>query len=167
MRWILAVALAGFFLFHTVSGQDESKTTAKPKSPAPEVMDPSRVWNFHFEGKKRRGEFIEFLEAGESRGRTLMITHLELRVRTSTRAALIEHYQVARKKKNGGGMMWRKRLRRSELFSLGWPEATTQYMASGYGSLVGMKFDAANRPAIEITFGGGMMAVYAEGYWSR
>lgn len=158
MRWRIAFALlvCSLFLLGNVSGQEEAKSTARPVR---NIVDPDMIWNFHFEGKKKRGQFIEFLSAHEARGRTLMITHFELRTRTSTRVAIVEHRKV--------GTRFKKYIRRSELFSLGWPEATTQYVASGFSTLIGMKFGPRTRPAIEVTLGGGNMAVYAEGYWSR
>ena len=81
--------------------------------------------------------------------------------------AVVEHRKVARKKKFGGGKFWKKFLRRSELFSLGWRESSSQYTVSGFSLRVGMKFEPDVRPSLEITQGGGEMAVYAEGYWSR
>ncbi len=163
MRWRIAIALfvCGLLLLGNVSGQEEAKSTTQPVR---NTVDPNMIWNFQFEGKKRRGQFIELLRADEARGRALMITHLELRTRTSTRLAIVEHRKVGKKRKDGG---FKKYIRRSELFSLGWPEATTQYVASGFSTLIGMKFEAGTRPAIEVTLGGGNMAVYAEGYWSR
>jgi hypothetical protein len=61
---------------------------------------------------------------------------------------------------------WKKSVRRSPLFSIGWLNGTTTYMATGYSSYVGMKFGPKSRPSIEITQGSGNMAVYAEGYWA-
>ena len=146
------------------AGKDESKTTAKPP---PDVYDPNLLWNFHFEGKKKKGDFVEFLTEKEARGRVLVITHMDLRIRQSTRVAVVEHRKVARKKKFGGGKFWKKFLRRSELFSLGWRESSSQYTVSGFSLRAGMKFEPDVRPSLEITHGGGEMAVYAEGYWSR
>ena len=103
----------------------------------------------------------------EARGRVLVITHMDLRIRQSTRVAVVEHRKVQRKKKFGGGKFWKKFLRRSELFSLGWRESSSQYTVSGFSLRAGMKFEADVRPALKITQGGGEMAVYAEGYWSR
>ncbi len=144
--------------------KDEFKTTAKPP---PDVYDPNLLWNFHFEGKKKKGTFVELLTEKEARGRVLVITHMDLRIRQSTRVAVVEHRKVQRKKKFGGGKFWKKFLRRSELFSLGWRESSSQYTVSGFSLRAGMKFEADVRPALEITHGGGEMAVYAEGYWSR
>lgn len=147
-------------------GKDERKTSARPPTITRDPLTPDRIWNFHFHGKKKRGEFVEFLDPNEGRQRHLMITHLEVRVRQSTRFQMVEHRKVKKRKSAGGGTRWKKHVRRSELFGLGWQDATSRYVASGYSSIVGMKFDPGTRPALEVTFGGGEMAVYAEGYWS-
>lgn len=157
----LLAALAVAIAFGVASAQ-ESKTTAEPP-PGRGGLDPELVWNFHYEGKKKGGEFLELLTPEEGRERALVITHLEMRVRQSTQVQVVEHRKVKRQ----GKEVWEKAVRRSELFSLGTLDSTTQYIASGFDSTVGMRFDGGTRPALEITSGGGEMAVYAEGYWSR
>ena len=57
-------------------------------------------------------------------------------------------------------------LSRSQLFSIGWLDGTTKYAVSQYKSDVGMKFGPTTRPSLEITQGGGDMAVYVEGFWA-
>ena len=73
-RIALALLVCGLLLLGNVWGQ-EAKSTSRP---LPNIVDPDMVWNFHFEGKKKRGQFIEFLSADEARGRTLMISYLDL-----------------------------------------------------------------------------------------
>ena len=147
-------------------GQEEERKTTADSPPPTFPPAPGDIWNFHFYGKKKRGDVIEFLEANELQQRYLIITHLEIRVRQSTRVQLIEHRKKKKRKSAGGGTHWVKTVRRSELFSLGWQDSTSKYVASGYSTYVGMKFEPRIRPAIEVTFGGGEMAIYAEGYWS-
>jgi hypothetical protein len=148
-------------VFGIATAQD-TKTTAEPM-PGRGGLDHALVWNFHFEGKKKNGEFVELLTPEEGKQRSLVITHLEIRVRQSTQVAVVEHRKVKRQ----GKEVWEKAVRRSELFSLGTLDSTTQYIASGFDSTIGMRFDADTRPALEVTLGGGEMAVYAEGYWER
>ena len=85
-------------------------------------------------------------------------------MRQSTRIRVIEHSEASRRH---GKPVWKKTVRRSELFSLGRVESTSRWVASDYDSQTGLKFLAGTRPALEITQGGGEMAIYAEGYWSR
>ncbi len=140
----------------------ESKSTTERLRRETPWENPSLIWNFHYEGKKREGDFLELLAPDEGRGRTLVITQISVRMRQSTRWQVVEH-RPARKQ---GKEAWEKVIRRSELFSLGWQESTSQYLGVGLGGLPGMKCDPGTRPAIEFTEGSGDVAVYAEGIWS-
>ena len=144
------------------SGGEGTKTTTQW-----DRVDTSMIWNFHFEGKKRRGDFLELTEPKEARNRTLVITKLEMRMRQSTRIRVIEHTLLNENKQQRGKAAWKMTVRRSDLFSLGKVESTSKWVASDYDSLTGLKFKPGARPALEITQGGGEMAIYAEGYWSR
>lgn len=145
-----------------VAFSQESKTNEKSDTPALREPTPvDKMWSFHFEGKKANGSFLELARPDAERkgeGRTLVITHLEVRQRQTMSWAFVEHKKVGNK--------WNKSVRRSSLFSIGWLDGTTKYMVTGYSSYVGMKFGPKSRPSIEITQGSGNMAVYAEGYWA-
>ena len=140
----------------------ESKTAEKTRPPTlREAVDLDRMWSFHFQGKKSSGSFLELAQPdaqNEGKGRTLVITHLEVRMRQTMRYAFVQHKKT--------GRAWRKTLRRSEYFSQGWLDGATKFMVSGYSSFVGMRFKPNTRPSLEITQGSGDMAVYAEGYWA-
>ncbi len=155
------LALLGLAVVLPRALAQETKSTTDKAPARIVVLDPDQIWNFHWEGKKKSGEFLELLDRLDPEGRRLTITHLELRVRQSTRVQIVQHRKAPQEKS------WRKTVRRSELFSLGNLDSTTQYIASGFSTLVGMTFDAYSRPALEVTQGGGEMAVYAEGYWSK
>ena len=142
-----------------VSAGSETRT-----HPQNDRIDTSMIWNFHFEGRKRNSDFLELVGAKEGRNRTLVITKLEMRMRQSTRIRVIEHSQAGER---GGKPVWKRTVRRSELFSLGTVESTSKWVVSDYDSQIGLKFKPGTRPALEITQGGGEMAIYAEGYWSR
>lgn len=141
-------------------GQETKSTTEKLPARIV-VLDPDEIWNFNWEGKKKSGQFLELLPDLDKQGRRLTITHLELRVGQSTEVQVVQH------RKGPQERQWKKTVRRGPLFSLGMLDSTTRYVASGYSSLVGMAFDEYCRPAIEVTEGGGDLAVYAEGYWSK
>jgi len=143
-------------------GDGETKTNADRQPPGPGWVHPSLIWNFHYEGKKREGDVLEFLAPDEGRQRTLVITQISVRMRQSSRWQVVEHRPVRKQGKEA----WEKVVRRSELFSLGWQDSTSQYLGVGLGGLPGMKCDPGTRPAIEFTGGSGDVAVYAEGYWS-
>ena len=124
-----------------------------------------RLWSYHFEGKQRKGEFLELAQPDAMRrgkGRTLVITHLEVRMRQTMRLSVVEHERIRVKGKD----KWKKILRRSELFSMGRLDNTSKFMISNYTSDIGMTFGPDSRPSLEIRQGGGDMAVYAEGYWA-
>ncbi|MHC4550781.1 MAG: hypothetical protein ACYTEZ_18635 [Planctomycetota bacterium] len=176
MRLRTDVALAGLLagaLVLLVSGGlpiasgDEAKTTADPVVRLP--VGVAQIWNFHYHEKVRKGNFIELaqLDSQEARGRSLVITHLELRMRQSTRVQVVEHRKDARKVRRDGKPLWNKKVRRGEGFSLGLMDSTTKQISSGYSTLVGMKFDPGTRASIEVTQGSGPIWIYAEGYWSH
>jgi len=148
-------------LWQSAVGQEETRTTADP---IPGRYDHRLIWNYHFHGKQKRGQVLELVKPDQGRGRTLVITKLELRMRQSTRVQVIEHQKLGERR---GKPVWKKTIRRSELFSIGAMDSTSKWVVSDYGSLHGLKFAPGSRPAIEVTLGGGEMAVYAEGYWSR
>ena len=139
----------------------ETKSTAEVVPGRP-VLDPALIWNFHFQGTKRAGDFLEFLTPEEGRQRTLVITQIDLRLPQSTRAQVVEHRPVRQQGKEG----WKKIVRRSDPFSLGTLDSATRAVMSTFVGLPGMKFDGGTRPSLEITEGSGEIAVYAEGYWS-
>jgi len=147
-------------------GSEETKTSERAPQPMlRESIQPARMWSFHFEGRKKKGEFLELAQPDaerEGKGRTLVITHLEIRMRQTMRLSVVEH----KAKRVRGKDTWKKSLRRSELFSMGRLDYTTKYMMTNYASDLGMKFGPDMRPSLEITQGGGDMAVYAEGYWA-
>ena len=147
-------------------GSEETKTSEPTPQPMlRESIQLDRMWSYHFEGKQRKGEILELARPDEmrrGRGRTLVITHLEIRMRQTMRLSVIEHERIRLKGKD----KWKKILRRSELFSMDRLDNTSKFMMSHYKSDVGMKFGHDSRPALEITQGGGDMAVYAEGYWA-
>lgn len=131
------------------------------------VLEPDRIWNFHFEGAKRRGDFLELaaLDADEHRGQVLVMTHLAMSLPHSTRLQVVEFHREGDddgKRKTP----WKKRVRRSEAFSLGWMDSTSKDILAGQSSLVGLKFEPGTRPTLEVTQGGGDIAIYAEGYWA-
>jgi len=165
MRTGIAVLLV--FLGAVIAqGSEETKTSErKPGRLLRQPIYTDQMWNFHFEGKKRKGDILELAQPDaerENEGRTLVITHLEIRMRQTMRLSVIEHQKIRHQGKDG----WKKVLRRSELFSVGWLDGTTKYAVSQYKSDVGMKFGPKSRPSLQITQGGGDMAVYAEGYWA-
>jgi len=81
------------------------------------------------------------------------------------RARLVEHRRLNRK--SNGKSVCKKEIVRSELFSLGWLDGTSKFMAWNYSGWVGMRFPAGTRPSMEFRQGSGDIAVYAEGYWVR
>lgn len=172
MRLRLDVALIcllaggfGYLLSSTATG-DETNTTADP---LPQRVSVDQIWNFHHHEKVRKGQFIELakLDTQKSQGRSLVITHLEVRTRQSMRVQVVEHRRDPVKVQRDGKPYWNKKIRRGEGFSLGELDHTTQQVRSGYSTLVGMKFDPGTRAALEVTQGSGPIWIYAEGYWSR
>jgi hypothetical protein len=161
----LLAAGAGYLLSSTASG-DETQTSADPLARRVGV---DQIWNFHYHEKARKGQFIELaqLDTQKSRGRSLVITHLEVRTRQSMRVQVVEHRKDKQKVQRDGKPYWNKKVRRGEGFSLGDMDSTTKQIRSGYSTLVGMKFDPGTRASIEVTQGTGPIWIYAEGYWSR
>lgn len=173
MRTGIAIVLVflGAVMAQGSEATKETKTSERKAQPMLRESIPlNRMWSFHFEGKKRKGEFLELAQPDAERsksGRTLIITHLEIRMRQTMRLAVVEHQKIAVKgASQKGKTKWKKILRRSELFSIGYLDGTTKYAVSKYSSELGMTFGQTSRPSLEITQGGGDMAVYAEGYWA-
>lgn len=172
MRLRLDVALIcllaggfGYLLSSTATG-DETKTSADP---LPQRVSVGQIWNFHYHDKTRKGQFVELaqLDTQKSQGRSLVITHLEVRTRHSMRVQVVEHKRDKVKVQRDGTPYWNKKIRRGEGFSLGELDSTTQQLRSGFSTLVGMKFDPGTRASLEVTQGSGPIWIYAEGYWSR
>lgn len=139
----------------------ETKTTAEDPSRPRDRLRPDQMWNYHYEGKVKKGGFLELAQPdqeNEGKGRTLVITSLEVRQPQSMRWRLVEHVKA--------GKEWKKIMRRSELFSQGWLDGTSKNMVAAYWGWVGMKFGHESRPSIEIRQGSGDVAVYGEGYWA-
>jgi len=55
---VLCLMLLGLFLGVAFS-QEESKTSEKRAPTLREAVDTDRIWGFHFEGSKQKGEFLE------------------------------------------------------------------------------------------------------------
>jgi len=172
MRTEFGVALLslGLALGVVFAQEKETKSTAKPipeQPPAYPRVDVDSVWHFHYEGKQRKGDLLQLAdpEGEEGQGRTLVITQLEVRMRVTMRARLVSHHRLDTKK--NGKNVWAKEIVRSELFSLGWLDGTSKYMAWNYSGWVGIPFAVGTRPSLEFRQGGGDIAVYAEGYWVR
>lgn len=155
------IALLGLAVVLPRAVGQESKSTTEKLPARIVVLDPDQIWNFHWEGEKKGGQFLELLPGLDKEGRRLTITHLEMVVGQSTEVQVVQHRKTPQEK------AWKKTVRRSALFSLGQLDSTTRFVLSGYSSLVGITFDAYSRPALEVTKGGGDLAVYAEGYWSK
>ena len=175
MRLRLGIAavcvLSGVFglLMGGASGEDGRKTSSDPGAGSLHHLHHDQIFNFHYHEKVKRGEFIELaqLDSQENRGRTLVITNLELRMRQSTRVQVVEHRKDKTKKRRDGKPFWNKTVRRGDGFSVGDFDSTTKWVKSGFNTLVGMKFDPGTRPSIEVTQGSGEIWIYAEGYYSR
>ena len=167
MRHVLWAGLAlalGLLAGGRLARGEDPKTSAKR---LPDTIDVDLIWNFYWEGQKKRGDILELarLDAKENAGKTLVITHLETRTPQSMRLQVVEHRKP--RSKSGGKLKWKKTIRRGEAFSLEFITATSEYAGSAYASLIGMRFAPGTRPGIEITRGNGEIYVYAEGYWSR
>ena len=171
---LLAFALAvglGFLLGGSPAARAQDTTPEQaappPALPGVGVLDPDRIWNFHFDGKKRKGDFLELaaLDAPEHRGRVLVLTHLVMSLPHGTRVEVVEFHRDGAEEGQEKAP-WKKRVRRSEAFSAGWVDSTSKGVLTGQSSLVGLKFGPMTRPTLAITQGGGDIAVYAEGYWA-
>ncbi|MHC4550879.1 MAG: hypothetical protein ACYTEZ_19155 [Planctomycetota bacterium] len=159
-----ALAVAGFVVWLAPAAAQEAKSTTRPP---PDTIDVRLIWNFYFDGEKKRGEFVELerLDAKQHAGRSLVITRLETRTAQGVRLQVVEW----RKKENmgGGKPAWDKTVRRGDPFSADFLTQSTEFAGSRYVSETGMRFDPGTRPTIEVTRGSGRILVHAEGYWSR
>jgi hypothetical protein len=153
----LAVALLCTLLF---AQGGEEKTAAPP----PNTLDTRLLWNFYWQGTKRKNDVLELLDPKEARGRSLVITHLETRASASMRYQVIQHRRLA--VQPGAKPAWKKEVRRGDAFSSTFITASTEWAGATYDSFTGMVFEKDTRPALEITLGNGDLWVYAEGYWS-
>jgi hypothetical protein len=126
------------------------------------ATDASFLWNFHFAGKKKKGDVIELVQLDDAKysGKALVVTHLGLRLSQSMRMELQEYRQDAAKK------AWAKTVRRGEAFSAGMLDHTNSWILADYDSRSGIVFEAGTRPSLELTFGSGDLEVWAEGYWA-
>ena len=164
MRNTLGLAALGLVVAITlVSVLDAQDSPAKAAAPSA-----SDIWNFHYAGKKRRGDVLELVQLDDPKyaGKALVITHLEMRIPQSMRVELEEFVQEPDKKQRDGKPAWARKVKRSEPFSAGQLDSTTEWLIVNYDSNTGIVFDPGTRPSIEITFGGGELAVWAEGYWA-
>lgn len=139
-----------------------------PASPHAQLPSASQIWNFHFAGKKRRGDVIELVQLDDAKygGKALVVTHLEMRIPQSMRVQLEEFWQELDKKQKDGKAAWSRRTVRGEAFSAGVIDSTSEWILVSYDSNTGIVFAPATRPSLEITFGGGDLEIWAEGYWA-
>jgi hypothetical protein len=160
---ILLGAIAAVTLVSVLGAQDA------PSAPGARAPDASHIWNFHFEGKKKRGDVIELVQLDDPKysGKALVITHLELRLSQSMRTELELFWQETDKKQRDGKPMWTRKVLRGEAFSAGFIDSTSEWIIVNYDSNTGIVFAPFTRPSIEITFGAGDMEVWAEGYWAN
>ena len=139
---LVCCVIAGFGGWQVATGQETKTVAEQPNT----QIDTRNIFNFHFEGKKKRGDIIELTKPDEGRGRVLVITKLDVRMRQSTRFKVIEHEKIGEKR--NGKSKWKKRLRRSELFSHGQIESASKWIVVDYTSLHGMKFEKGMRPSL-------------------
>jgi len=139
-----------------------------PASPATQAPSASTIWNFHFAGRKRRGDVIELVQLDDPKygGKALVMTHLEMRIPQSTRVQLEEFWQAPDKKQREGKSAWARRVIRGDPFSAGFLDSTTEWIIVNYDSNSGIVFAPATRPSLEVTFGGGEVEIWADGYWT-
>jgi hypothetical protein len=147
-----------------VSALDAEDTPAS----SPGFPSASRIWNFHFAGKKKRGDVIELAQLDDPKygGKALVITHLEMRLSPSVRVQLQEHWQEVDKKGRDGKPLWGRRVIRDEAFSAGVIDSTTEWVIVHYDSNTGIVLAPATRPSLEVSFGNGDVEIWAEGYWA-
>jgi len=160
-------ALAALVLVSVLGAQEERPPSVAPL-PVPTV-DTSLIWNFYYSGKRNKGDVIELAQLDDpSRGgKSLVITHIEICMPQSTRMELQEYRRDAEKKREGK-LAWSKEVKRGEaLTSTGVRDSTSQWLVASYSSLIGIVFDPGTRPSLEVTFGGGEIEVWAEGYWAK
>jgi len=139
-----------------------------PGSPHAQSPSASQIWNFHFEGKKKRGDVIELAQLDDPKygGKALVITHLEMRIPQSMRFEVEEFWQEPDKKQRDGKPAWARRVLRGSAFSAGILDSTSEWIIVNYDSNTGIVFAPATRPSIELTFGNGELEIWAEGYWA-
>jgi hypothetical protein len=165
MRKTLGLAALGALVLIPLVSVLDAQDSAAPKMDAPSA---AHLFNFHFEGKKRRGEVIELVQLDDPKygGKALVITHLEMRIPQSMRAQLEEWWQEPNKKQRDGKPQWSKRVLRGDAFSTGLLDSTSEWIIINYDSRSGIVFAPATRPSIEINFGSGDLEVWADGYWA-
>ncbi len=139
-----------------------------PLAPGSAGPTASGIWNYHYAGKKRRGDVIEMIQLDDPKysGKALVITHLEMRIPNSVRVELEEFRQDPGKKQRDGKPLWSRKVRRGEAFSAGILDSTSEWIIVNYDSNTGIVFDPSTRPSLELTFGSGDVAIWAEGYWA-
>jgi len=160
---ILALGtIAAVTLVSVLSAQD---APVAPGSAGPSV---SGIWNFRYAGKKRRGDVIEMAQLDDPKhsGKALVITHLEMRIPNSVRIELEEFRQDGDKKQRDGKPLWARKVRRSDAFSVGILDSTSEWIMVNYDSHTGIVFDPGTRPSLELTLGTGNVEIWAEGYWA-
>jgi len=166
MRNTLGLAALGVVAAITlVSVLDAQDAPASPGAQAPAA---SQLWNYHYQGKKRRGDVIELAQLDDPKygGKALVITHLEMRIPNSMRIELEEFRQEPDKKQRDGKPAWARKVRRGAAFSAGFLDSTSEWIIVNYDSNTGIVFDAGTRPSLELTLGGGELEVWAEGHWA-
>jgi hypothetical protein len=152
--------LVAIILVSVLDAQDSPSAPAAPSA--------SHLWNFHFAGKKRRGEVIELSQLDDPKhgGKALVITHLEMRIPNSMRIELAEFVQEPDKKQRDGKPMWARKVKRGDPFSTGLHDSTSEWIMVHYDSNTGIVFTPGSRPSLELTLGGGDLEIWAEGYWA-
>jgi hypothetical protein len=164
MRNTLGLAALGLVVAVTlVSVLDAQDSPSAPATPSA-----SDIWNFHFTGKKRRGEVIELVQLDDPKhgGKALVITHLEMRIPNSMKIELAEFVQEPDKKQRDGKPAWARKVKRGDPFSAGFHDSTSEWLIVNYDSNTGIVFSPGSRPSLELTLGGGDLEVWAEGYWA-
>ena len=165
MRNTLGLAALGAVAAITlVSVLDAQDAPASPQAP-----NASRIWNFHFAGKKRRGDVIEMAQLDDPKygGKALVVTHLEMRIPQSMKIELEEFRQEADKKQRDGKPAWARKVRRGTPFSAGILDSTSEWIIVNYDSNTGILFDPGTRPSLELMLGSGELEIWAEGYWAN
>jgi hypothetical protein len=161
---LLALGAVAAVALVSVLGAQETPSSPgmQPKPSA------SALWNFHFLGKKRRGDVVELIQLDDPKfsGKALVMTHLEMRMPQSIRLELTEYWQEPDKKQRDGKPAWARKPVRSDRFSAGVLDSTSEWLIANYDSNTGIVFDANTRPSLEVTFGSGDIEIWAEGYWA-
>jgi hypothetical protein len=160
---LLAIgALAAFTLVSVLGAQDS------PASPSTPVPSASHLWNYHFVGKKKRGDVIELVQLDDPKygGKALVVTHLEMRLPQSMRVDIEEFWQEPAKKQRDGKPFWERRVLRGSALNSGFLDSTSEWVIVNYDSRAGIVFAPNTRPSIELTLGSGELEIWAEGYWA-